>query len=281
MYQIPLVLEGGGMRGLFTCGVLDWFMDHRIAFSEVYGVSAGAGHAASYLSCQRGRARRVSINYLKDERYCGIRSLLKTGDLFGADFIYKTIPEKLDHFDYGTFDTNPARLYAVCSHLESGRALYIPVRDSLHDMIYIRASASLPLVSRIVDTPRGKLLDGGVCDSVPVERALKTADRCVVVLTQPRGYRKKPSSMMAAVRAVYHDYPRFVKAYENRADHYNRTMEKIEALEASGRIFVIRPRRDAGFSRIEKDPVKLKALYAEGWGITESRGKALLSWLEQ
>ncbi len=263
--KTALVLEGGGMRGLYTCGVLDYFMDNGIKFPTVYGVSAGSGHAMSYVSNQRGRAMRVGMKYLGDWRYCSVRSLLLTGDLFGAKFIYETIPEKIDHFDFEAFNNNSMKLVAVCANIETGKAEYIPISDAKRDMIYVRASSSLPLLSRIVKTERGLFLDGGCCDSIPVKHALSENDRVVVVLTQPEGFVKKPASNMKALELKYKKYPKFVEANRNRHENYNASLKAVEDGVKDGKVFVIRPSAPIGFGRIEKDKSKLTALYEMGY----------------
>ena len=182
-----LVLEGGGMRGSYTCGVLDAFLDHHIEFNGVIGVSAGACHGCSYVSGQRGRAFRITETYQHDPRYMGIRSLLTTGDLFNAKFTYHTIPEQLDPYDFKAFNETKTKLYAVCTNVESGKAEYFRMIRMEQDVEYVRASASLPLVSRIVEIDGKKLLDGGIADSIPIRKFQSMGyDRNIVVLTQCR-----------------------------------------------------------------------------------------------
>ncbi|MBE6612900.1 MAG: patatin family protein [Ruminococcaceae bacterium] len=267
-----LVLEGGGMRGFYTIGVLDYFMDAGIEFPAVYGVSAGACHAMSYLSRQRGRAFRIGVDYLDNWRYCSVRSLILTGDLFGADFLYNRLPNELYPFDYAAFRENPAKMFAVCSNLVTGKAEYVPITDGADDIVYVRASSSLPLVSRTVKTPRGKLLDGGICDSIPVRRALSEYKRAVVVLTQPRGFKKEPSSSAKLVAARYARYPKFVEAAKNRHIDYNESLAVIDEGVSSGGIFCLRPSAPIGFSRIEKDVAKLTALYERGYADAKASG---------
>ena len=269
-----LVLEGGGMRGFYTIGVLDYFLDEGITFPAVYAVSAGSCHAMSYLSGQRGRAYRVGVDYLDDWRYCSKRSLLLTGDLFGADFLYNKIPNELYPFDYAAFAANPTKMYAVVSNLETGAADYIPVEDGARDILYVRASSSMPLVSRIVKTPRGKLLDGGVCDSIPVRRAFADYARAVVVLTQPAGFVKEKSSSAKLVAARYARYPKFVEAAARRHIDYNESLAACDAAAADGRALVLRPSEKLGVSRLEKDRAKLHALYERGYADAKAAGVA-------
>ncbi len=267
-----LVLEGGGMRGVYTCGVLDYFMDNGITFPKIYAVSAGSGHGMSYVSNQRGRAVRVGTEYVNDWRYCSLRSLILTGDLFGAKFIYEDIPAKYDAYDYDAFNKSPMKLHAVCSNLETGKAEYIEINDAKDDIIYVRASSSLPLVSRIVKTPRGKFLDGGICDSIPIRHALTKSDRTVVVLTQPEGYVKEPSSSQNMIAKKYKKYPEFVAAAARRHEDYNESLALIDKGVAEGKILAIRPSAPVGFERIEKDKSKLLALYERGYTDAASSG---------
>lgn len=267
-----LVLEGGGMRGVYTCGVLDYFMDNCITFPNIYAVSAGSGHAMSYLSSQRGRAVRVGTEYVNDWRYCSLRSLFLTGDLFGAKYIYETIPAKIDPYDYEAFNKSDMKLYAVCSNVDTGKAEYIPIEDAARDILYVRASSSLPLVSRIVKTPRGNFLDGGVCDSIPIRHALTENDRAVVVLTQPAGFKKEPSSSHKMIEKRYKKYPEFVKAAACRHEDYNESLEFIGTGISEGKILAIRPSAPIGFERIEKDKAKLLALYERGYNDAKESG---------
>ena len=162
MYQAGLVLEGGGMRGLFTAGVLDYFIDLGMEFQEVYGVSAGICNACSYLSKQRGRSLRVNTDYLEDPRYCSVESLIKTGDLFGADMLYRIIPDELDPYDYETFQKYPGKAYAVVTNCETGKAEYMRLRRMDKDIQAVRASSSMPMVSRMVEIEGQLYLDGGI-----------------------------------------------------------------------------------------------------------------------
>lgn len=267
-----LVLEGGGMRGVYTCGVLDYFMDKGIKFPKIYAVSAGAGHSMSYVSNQRGRAVRVGTSYIDNWRYCSMKSLILTGDLFGAKYIYETIPSKIDFFDYDAFDNSDIKLIAVCSNIETGEAEYIPIDNSREDIKYVRASSSLPLLSRIVRTPRGKFLDGGCCDSIPIRRALSENDRAVAVLTQPKGFVKEPSSNIKAIKFRYARYPKFVEANSNRHNDYNESLSYLDNSEKDGRALIIRPSAPIGFERIEKDKTKLMGLYEMGYNDAKASG---------
>ncbi|MDO4262432.1 MAG: patatin family protein [Eubacteriales bacterium] len=260
-----LVLEGGAMRGIYTAGALDALMDEKIAVDGVIGVSAGAIHGCSYVSGQRGRSIRYYLNYMGDPRFMSFRSLLKTGNLVETEFCYHEIPDRLDPFDREAFAASATDFYVTCTNVETGAPEYI-LMETMDEIDLLRASASMPLVSRIVEAGGKKLLDGGVADSVPLEAFRRMGyDRDLVILTRPAGYRKKPSSMLPA-RIAYRAYPEFVKAMEERYLHYNRTMEEIERMEAAGEIAVVRPSRDPDIGRMEKRPEKVMDVYRLGYG---------------
>lgn len=271
--SISLVLEGGGMRGIYTCGVLDYFMDAGIRFPNIYAVSAGAGHSMSYVTNQRGRAARVGIEYINDWRYCSKRSWLFTGNMFGKKFIYYTIPGKLDFFDYDAYKNSDVKLTATVTNLETGKAEYIPVPDAHEDMPYVVASSSLPLISRIQKTPNGnKYLDGGCSDSIPIRHALEVSDLAVAVLTQPKGYVKGPNPSQKMVAAFYKRYPKFVASCENRHIDYNESLAVIDRETESGRVLCIRPSQALGIERMEKDKEKLWKLYELGYNDAKNSG---------
>ena len=283
LVRAGLVLEGGGMRGLYTAGILDFFMEKGLQFSSCYGVSAGACHLSSYMSGQIGRAYRISLDYLDDPEYCSTKSLLKTGDLFGVDFCYDRIPNELDPYDYDAAAAYPGKCFAVAVNIETGEAEYLPMKDMRTDITAVQASASLPLVSRNVSF-NGKLyLDGGMVDSIPIRRSILEGNRKnVIVLTQPEGYRKKPISH-ANTRAMcirYKDYPMVPVVMRRRYQVYNRTLDYIQKLEADGHIFVFRPEPLFKINRIEKDKNKLKALYLQGYHDAAQNYEAMKKYLE-
>lgn len=281
MYDAGLILEGGGMRGVYTAGVLDFFLDKNLWFKGCYAVSAGAGNACSYLARQRGRAYAVNVNYLDDKRYMGVSSLLRTGDLFGADMLYRIIPDELCPIDYQAFADNESRLYAVVTNCETGQAEYIPIKDLKTDLIYVRASASLPIVSRMVEAGGKKYLDGGVSDSIPIKKSIADGNRKnVLVLTRDSSYRKQPGGMTRIIRAKYRKYPALVEQIESRFRHYNETLDFIAREESRGRAFVIRPKKPVAISRTEKDREKLRALYEEGYNDAEDACGPLLDFLD-
>ena len=268
-----LIMEGGAMRGLFTVGVTDVFMENGIEFDGAIGVSAGAAFGCNYKSRQPGRALRYNKAYAKDLRFCSIRSLIKTGDLFGAQFCYHTIPDELDIFDTPAYVDNPMKFYVVCTDAETGKALYFCDSETGDDTLeYFRASAPMPLVSRPVEIRGKKLLDGGIADSVPIQYFESIGyDRNVIILTQPLGFQKKPSSAQKLMKYVLKDYPNIVRAMEVRHIEYNSTLEYIAEKEKSGEILVIRPEQALPIGRISHDPEKMQEVYDLGRSVAEKQ----------
>lgn len=282
MYQAGLVMEGGGMKGIYTAGVLDFFMEKDILFSSCYGVSAGACHMASYLSGQKGRAYRISVNYLKDKDYCSVRSLIKTGDMFGAEMCYHKIPDELDLYDYKAYHNYKGKAYAVVTNIETGKAEYLQIKDMKKDIDAIRASASLPLLSRAVEIGGKYYLDGGCSDSIPIKKSLRDGNKKnVVIMTKEVGYRRKPSSYVKPMQVRYRKYPELVKDMARRHIVYNKTLDFLQEQEKKGHIFILRPQRDPGIGRLEKDEKKLRALYQMGYDDAKERYDDLMAYLEK
>ena len=261
-----LVLEGGAMRGMFTCGVIDVLMENNIDFDGIIGVSAGAAFGCNYKSKQIGRGIRYNMRFCNDKRYCGLRSLITTGNLFNAEFCYQTVPTKYDIFDDETFYNNPMRFIAVCTDVETGKPYYKSFDKKEENMFeWFRASASLPLVSRVVEIDGMKLLDGGIVDSIPLKHHEEIGyQKNVVVLTQPETYRKKSNKMIPIIKIALNKYPKLVDAIKNRHNMYNETLDYIIDKERNGEILVIRPEADLGIGRTEKNPDNLKRVYEIG-----------------
>ena len=266
MIKYGLIMEGGAMRGMFTAGVMDVLMENEIHFDGAIGVSAGAAFGCNFKSNQIGRVIRYNKNYCKDPRFCSIRSLIKTGDLYGAEFCYTTIPYELDLFDCEAYLNNPMDFYVVCTDVETGKPVYrkcITGRDE--DLIWIRASASMPIASRVVEATGYKLLDGGISDSIPLEYFESLGyNKNVVILTQPKGYIKKPSKALPLIKASLKDYPNVYKTMQNRHNDYNETISFIEEKEKSGDVLVIRPPEKLPVGRVEHNPDKLQIAYDIG-----------------
>lgn len=261
-----LVLEGGAMRGLFTCGVLDCFLENGINFDGAIGVSAGAAFGCNFKSKQVGRALRYNLKYMGDKRYCSLRSLWKTGDLFNADFCYRRLPDELDPFDYETYRKNPMEFYAVATDVMTGLPVYKKlVSCDSEDLQFMRASASMPLVSKPVNISGLKLLDGGISDSVPLKHFENLGyNRNVVVLTQPKDYVKKQSRAIHFISSLLGKYPNLVLAMQKRPDVYNNQTSRVFTAARAGRVLVICPDEPLGISRIEKNHAELERVYTEG-----------------
>lgn len=262
--KTSLVLEGGAMRGMYTAGVLDVFLENGICFDGLLTVSAGAIAGCSFISRQTGRTIRYNLNYCRDKRRMSLYSLLTTGDLVGDQFCYHEIPEKLDPFDHDTFRASGTAFYVTCTNLETGEAEYILLRDMRREVDYMRASASMPYVSRIVEIEGKKLLDGGCSDSIPIRRAMEMGyEKNVVVLTRPADYRKKPEKISLAP-VFYRKYPKFVRTLRRRGECYNRSVEDVQQLEREGKIFVIRPKTPLEIGRMSSDPDQIYRAYLRG-----------------
>lgn len=273
-----LVLEGGAMRGLFSAGVMDVMMENGIEFDGAVGVSAGAAFGCNYKSRQPGRAIRYNMRFARDKRYCSMESLVKTGDLFNAEFAYHTVPSELDVFDNETFVSNPMEFYAVCTNVETGTAVYHRMErggDEAYE--WIRASASMPVVSRIVEIDGMKLLDGGVADSIPLAFFERMGyERNVVILTQPTGYVKKKNPLMPAMHWSLRKYPRMVEAMRTRHLIYNEQLRHVSEQENKGCAFVIRPDEPLRIGHISHNPDEMKAVYETG----RSKGEEVMEKLK-
>ena len=261
-----LIMEGGAMRGMFTCGVIDVMMENDITFDGAIGVSAGAVFGCNYESRQIGRPIRYNKRFCRDRRYESFHSLVTTGNLYNADFCYRQLPDELDPWDYETFTANPMDFYVCCTDVETGSAVYHRCTTGIgDDMTWMRASASMPIVSRIVEVDGYKLLDGGVADAVPLQYFESIGyNRNVVLLTQPRGFRKKKGRLTPIVRRRYGDYPAFISTWEHMEERYNDLMDEIDRQESEGKILVIRPVTGLKIGKIEKNPAELERVYQAG-----------------
>lgn len=260
-----LVLEGGGFRGMYTCGVIDVFMENGICFDEVVGVSAGAAFGCNIKSKQIGRALRYNKRFCRDSRYSGLKSFIKTGDLYNKEFAYGIVPTILDPFDTKTFRENPLKFTVVCTDIHTGNPVYHEIQNGdATDIEWIRASASIPIVSKPVKLDSYELLDGGVSDSIPVNWMLERSDKTVIVLTRDKSYHKEPMKYIHLLKKAFKEYPNLQKALENRYIVYNKTLDEIEQLEREGKVFVIRPSKPIACAMIEKDPDHLQEIYDIG-----------------
>ena len=266
-----LVLEGGAMRGLWTAGVTDVMMEHDIRPDGLIGVSAGAAFGCNYKSRQVGRAIRYNTRFARDKRYSGLWSLLTSGDYFNANFGYHVVPYEYDLFDTKAFEENPMQFIVVCTDVLTGQAVYHDMQHvSYEELEWLRASASMPLVSKVVEVEGHKLLDGGVSDSIPLSYFESIGyDRNVVILTQPLGYRKAPSKLMPLMRLSLRKYPQFIKAMSERYLMYNKQLEYVAQAEAEGRCLVIRPDEKIPIGHISHDAEQMRRVYEIGRQVGE------------
>lgn len=278
-----LILEGGAMRGLFTAGVMDVLMEHSVEFDGAIGVSAGAAFGCNYKSRQIGRVLRYNTRFCSDKRYGGLRVLLKTGNIYSTDFCYGEVPVKYDPFDFETYGNNPMEFYVVATDIETGEAVYHRYEGTEPSGFdWIRASASIPLVSQIVEIDGRKMLDGGIADSIPVQYFEQLGyEKNVVVLTRPSGYQKEKNKVLPLIRKKYKAYPKLVEAMENRHERYNETLGYIRQQEQAGKLFVIRPEESIPVRRVEKDPERLKAAYEMGRKTMERQMDEVMEFLGQ
>jgi len=274
-----LVLEGGAMRGIFTAGVLDVFMENGIKFDNVIGVSAGACFGCNYVSNQIGRTIRYNMKYAKDKRYCSISSLIKTGDIFGGEFCYHTLPTELDRFDEAAFIESGIPFYVVVTDINTGEAGYHRMVDaSYEELEWMRASSSMPLVSNIINIDGGQYLDGGMTDAIPLKASEALGcTKNVTVLTKPRGYRKSPERMMPVIRWKYRDYPKLVHAMQVRHIAYNEQLDHCFRQEKADSNFVICPKSPLPLGHICHDPLVMRETYEIG----RSEANELMSALER
>lgn len=261
-----LVLEGGAMRGLFTAGIIDVMMEAGIEPDGIIGVSAGAAFGCNYKSRQPGRAIRYNTRFAKDPRYSGVRSLLKTGDYFNAEFGYHIIPKQYDIFDDEAFNRNPMEFVVVCTDVMTGKPVYRSLIEANYDTYeWIRASASMPIASKVVELEGLKLLDGGVSDSIPLAHFESMGyDRNVVILTQPEGFVKKHTRLMPLMRIGLRKYPEMIKAMDKRYLMYNSQLDYVRQAEKEGRCLVIRPETKIPIGHVSHDPYQMRLVYNQG-----------------
>ena len=273
-----LVMEGGAMRGLFTAGVTDVMMEAGIVFDGAIGVSAGAVFGGNYKAGQAGRVLRYNLRFCKDPRYSSLRSLIKTGDLFGADFCYREIPDHLDPFDQAAYAANPMDFFVVATDVHTGQPVYHNcLEGGEEDLDWFRASASMPLAARIVSVGGYDLLDGGIADSIPLAYLEEQGyDRNVVILTQPMGYVKTKNKALPLMRKVYRDYPALLDTLARRQDVYNETTAAIREKERRGEVFVIRPE-----APLDNNRARIQAVYDLGRAVAEKRLAAMRTFLEE
>lgn len=276
------MLEGGALRGIYTAGVIDYLLENDFKFDTVIGVSAGALFGCNYISKQKGRALRYNLKYRHNKNYMGFYSLITTGNIMNEKFCFDDLVNKLDKFDYDTFKKNKTKFYAVVSNLDTGKAEYKLVTDmrDKNQMEYLRASGSMPIISKIVNIDNNKYLDGGMTDSIPVDWALKDYDKVVVVSTRAIEYRKKKSPIWP-YKLVYRKYPKFIESVKNRWIDYNKVQDRLIDLEKDNKIFVIRPSYSTGISRLEKNLDKIKEQYNLGYNDMKKNFKNMENYFKK
>ena len=280
--KIGLVLEGGGMRGIYTIGVLDCLMDENFRADYVIGVSAGACNGSSYVSNQKGRAFRTNTEYITDSRYLGMKNYLTTKSLFGMDFLFDEIPNKLIPFDYDAFFKSSCEFVMGVTDVITGRAKYFDKSHVEPKNTVLRASSSLPVFAPIVEYQGGKYLDGGVADSLPVKKALEDGcDKVIVVLTRERGFVKKPEKFRSVYKRMYKKYPKMIDALDHRHHQYNESLALIDQLEKDGKAVVIAPDAPLAVGRFEKNPDQLKAVWKIGYDDMKKKMRKVLKLSEK
>lgn len=279
MKKSALILEGGGVRGIFSAGVLDSFLQNNIEFDTLVGVSAGALFGVNFVSRQHGRAVRYNKKYNKDFRYMGLYPLIKEGNIVSTEYAYCDVPRKLEPFDNEAFKNSKTDMYAVTTNVRTGEAEYIKVDDVFEQMDILRASGSLPIVSKPVDINGEEYLDGGISDSIPFEWAIEREyERIVVVLTRDIEYRKKPSSKLM-LNMMKKKFPRIYEQMKLRHVNYNEKIEKLKELEEQGRVFVIRPIKPIEAGRLERDERKIQSSYDDGVNVANEMMAGLKKYL--
>lgn len=276
-----LVMEGGAMRGMFTCGILDVFMENGITFDGAVGVSAGATFGCNIKSVQPGRAFRYNKKYCTDKRYHSVSSLIKTGDIYNVDFCYNELPYKLDKWDIDTFSKNPMEFYCVATDIETGKAVYHKcLTGEKKDIVWIQASASMPVVSKPVEIEGKKYLDGGMSDSIPLKfMEGRGFDRILVIETQPADYVKQPQKYMPLIKCMYRKTPGMIKCMADRHLMYNDEKRYIREREKTGEVFVLRPKEPLNIGAIEKDPAQLERVYKLGREAAEANLSQIKAFL--
>lgn len=280
LYNGALVLEGGGMRGAYTAGILDYFIDNDLYFKNCYAVSAGACNCCNYLSKQKGRSYTIYVKYAHDKRYAGLSSYITTGNYFNKEFTMDELPNKILPYDYIEYQRTNANFYAVVTNIKTGKPEYLKVENMKQDIDHIWASSSLPIIARSVKIGNNEYLDGGVADSIPVMKAIEDGNKkVVVILTRDINYKKKATKLLPMIKVLYRGYPNIIKAIAKRHVNYNRTLKLLKQKEAKGEVFVIRPKKEINVGKLETDSEKLKQLYEAGYNDAKHYYKAMKEYL--
>ncbi|WP_058485520.1 patatin-like phospholipase family protein [Defluviitalea phaphyphila] len=282
MKKIGLVLEGGGMRGLYTSGVLDFFIDNNIYFSYIIGVSTGACNAISYILKQKEKSKDINANYVRDKKYISFKNLIKDKELFETKFLFEDISNKLCPFDYNAFYNSKETVVVCTTNCNTGKPMYFYKNKSDKFFEAIKASMSLPFVNKIVNLNGYPLLDGGITDAIPIKKSIFDGNsKNVIILTRHRGYRKNPTEIKKIADKFYPQYPKLIEALCNRHIMYNKTLEYIRMLERIGKVFIIAPSEPLKVNKIDRNPKKLADLYKKGYKDAEKIYFKLSQWLKK
>ena len=281
MNNTSLILEGGGMRGVYSAGVLDLLLDKDININYCIGVSAGACNCVSYISKQKKRNYKVNINYINDKRYLSFSNLIKTGSAFGMDMLFNIIPNELEPFDHEAFINSGTKFLVGSTNCDTGLPEFYNIKDfNVDGYEALKASISLPLVAKVIEYDNKKLMDGGIAAPIPIQKAIEDGiEKHVVILTQHKGYRKSKSKIMPIIKRKYKNHKGLIAAMENRYKNYNDTLDLLDKLEKEGKCFIIRPSKPLEVSRFERDKNKLEDIYNRGYEDAKALSEDLIKFL--
>lgn len=281
MNNTSLILEGGGMRGVYSAGVLDLLLDKDININYCIGVSAGACNCVSYISKQKKRNYKVNINYINDKRYLSFSNLIKTGSAFGMDMLFNIIPNELEPFDHEAFINSGTKFLVGSTNCDTGLPEFYNIKDfNVDGYEALKASISLPLVAKVIEYDNKRLMDGGIAAPIPIQKAIEDGiEKHVVILTQHKGYRKSKSKIMPIIKRKYKNHKGLIAAMENRYKNYNDTLDLLDKLEKEGKCFIIRPSKPLEVSRFERDKNKLEDIYNRGYEDAKSLSEDLIKFL--
>lgn len=281
MNNTSLILEGGGMRGVYSAGVLDLLLDKDININYCIGVSAGACNCVSYISKQKKRNYKVNINYINDKRYLSFSNLIKTGSAFGMDMLFNIIPNELEPFDHEAFINSGTKFLVGSTNCDTGLPEFYNIKDfNVDGYEALKASISLPLVAKVIEYDNKRLMDGGIAAPIPIQKAIEDGiEKHVVILTQHKGYRKSKSKIMPIIKRKYKNHKGLIAAMENRYKNYNDTLDLLDKLEKEGKCFIIRPSKPLEVSRFERDKNKLEDIYNRGYEDAKALSEDLIKFL--
>ena len=276
-----LLLEGGGMRSVYSAGVMDAFEELGVSFDQCHGVSAGALNAISFLSHQPKRNLRIMQNYIGDARYLSYRNWLFTGSIFGQKMLFDTIPNELDLFDYEAFKKNPCRFFIWVYQLKSGKVVYHEIKDVKEDVKWLQATSSLPFMGNIIDIGGEKYIDGGIVDCYGVDNAINNGcSKMVMILTREKGFKKSKSKLIPYTKIFYHRYPNLAKDLAIRHERSNTEVDRIDMMEKEGKMLVIRPTKTVKVARTEKNKEVLESLYYDGYNDAMKMKEQIINYLK-